>query len=70
MAKHLILFISLAVFMVVVSGCAHTQRKQVAKRQAKQQIQKWQGEENHQNSQTPYRIPPGPPSSINLLGGN
>ena len=22
---------------------------------------------SHQNSQTPYRIPPGPPSSINLL---
>ena len=25
---------------------------------------------SQQNSQTPYRIPPGPPSSMNLLGGN
>lgn len=35
-----------------------------------QQIQKQQAEENQQNSQTQYRIPPGPPSSINLLGGD
>lgn len=35
-----------------------------------QQIQKHQAAEEQQNSQTQYVLPPGPPSSINLLGGN
>jgi P-type conjugative transfer protein TrbJ len=35
-----------------------------------QQIQKQQGEENQQNSETKYLVPPPPPSNLNLYGGN
>ena len=35
-----------------------------------QQIQKQQGEENQQNSETKYLSPPPAPSNLNLYGGN